>query len=220
MGQFPQQFLGLNKGLSEFDRPNDFTAAVLYQTKGSRWLRNFEISPMFTAHDGLPLYIGQTNENPAQAGTNQQRPNDVNPSVSLYAAEVPNGTGVQYLLPVSSSSFPLQPSGPLFIGSGPSRTQVLPVGIGSLGRNVVRAPGQVDLNISVGRSLYLRERLRLTMRMEAYNALNRTNFAAPSSSLTLTTNSVGQPIWNSPTFGLITVANQPRFLQLVGRFDF
>jgi hypothetical protein len=220
VGQFPQQFLALNKGLSEFDRPNDFTAAVLYQTKGNRWLRNFEISPMFTAHDGLPLYIGQTNQNPAQAGTNQQRPNDANPSISLYAAEVPNGTGVQYLLPVSSSSFPLQPAGPLFIGSGPSRTQVLPVGIGSLGRNVVRAPGQVDLNISVGRSLYLRERLRLTMRMEAYNALNRTNFAAPSSNLTLTTNSVGQPIWNSPTFGLITVANQPRFLQLVGRFDF
>lgn len=24
VGQYPQQFLGLNKGLSEFDRPNDF----------------------------------------------------------------------------------------------------------------------------------------------------------------------------------------------------
>ena len=39
---------------------------------------------MLTAHSGLPLYIGQTNENAAQTGTNQQRPYDVNPSVSLY----------------------------------------------------------------------------------------------------------------------------------------
>ena len=220
VGQFPQQFLGLNKGLSEFDRPNDFTAAVLYRTRGNRWVRNFQIYPMLTAHDGLPLYIGQTNENAAQSGTNQQRPYDVNPGVSLYTAEVPNGTGVQYLLPASAANFPLAPAGPLFIGSGASRTQVLPVGIGSLGRDVVRAPGQLDLNLSVGRSFAVRERLQFTIRMEAYNALNHTNFQAPNSSLTLSTNSAGQPIWNSPTYGVITAANQSRFLQLVGRFDF
>ncbi len=45
LGQFPQQFLGLNKGLSEFDRPNDFTTAILYRTSGNRWLRNFEFYP-------------------------------------------------------------------------------------------------------------------------------------------------------------------------------
>jgi hypothetical protein len=220
LGQFPQQFLGLNKGLSEFDRPNDFTAAVLYRTRGNRWVRNFEIDPMLIAHSGLPLYIGQTNVNPAQTGTNQQRPYDVDPSVSLYTKQVPNGTGVQYLLPTTAANFPLQPVGPLFVGSGSSRTQVLPVGIGTLGRNVVRAPGQLDLNLAVGRSFPLRERLRLAIRMEAYNALNHTNFLAPSSSLSLTTNSAGQPIWNSPTYGVITAANQARFLQLVGRFDF
>ena len=157
---------------------------------------------------------------PLRRGTNQQRPYDVNPSVSLYTAEVPNGTGVQYLLPPSAANFPLEPAGPLFVGSGSSRTQVLPVGIGSLGRDVVRAPGQLDLNLSVGRSLALRERFQFTIRMEAYNALNHTNFQAPASSLTLTTNSAGQPIWNSPTYGVITAANQSRFLQLVGRFDF
>jgi hypothetical protein len=219
-GQYPQQFLGLNKGLSEFDRPNDFTAAIMYRTSGNRWLRNFEVYPMLTAHNGLPLYIGQTNENPSEAGTNQQRPNDVDPNVSLYAKEVPNGTGVQYLLPASAADFPLEPTGPLFVGSGSARTQVLPVAIGSLGRDVVRAPGQLDLNVSVGRSFALRERLQLRIRVEIYNALNHTNFEAPASSLTLTTNSAGQPIWNSPTFGLITAANQSRFLQLVGRFDF
>ncbi len=220
LGEFPQQFLGLNKGLREFDRPNDFTAAVLYRTAGNPWVRNFEIGGMLTAHNGLPLYIGQTNENSAQTGTSQQRPYDTNPGVSLYTAEVPDGTGIQYLLPASATNFPLEPSGPLFVGSGSSRTEVLPVGIGSLGRNVVRAPGQLDLDVSLGRSFYLRERLRLTLRLEAFNALNHTNFEPPASSLTLTTNSAGQPIWNSPTYGVITAANQSRFLQLAGRFDF
>ena len=219
-GQFPQQFLSLNKGLSEFDRPNDFTVAIRYQTRGNRWVRNFEIYPMLTAHSGLPLYIGQTNQNAAQSGTNQQRPFDVSPGVSLYAAEVPNGTGVQYLLPARAASFPLQPAGPLFVGSGSSRTQVLPAGIGTLGRNVVRAPGQLDLNLSVGRSFAVHERVRFTIRMEAYNALNHTNFQAPASNLVLTADSAGQPIWNSPGYGVITAANQSRFLQLAGRFDF
>jgi hypothetical protein len=56
--------------------------------------------------------------------------------------------------------------------------------------------------------------------MEAYNAINHTNFNAPNSSLTLAATSAGVPYWNSPTYGLITSAGQSRFLQLVARFDF
>jgi hypothetical protein len=220
LGQFPQQFLSLNRGLSEFDRTNDFTAAILYRTKGNVWLRNFEFYPMATLHTGLPLYIGQSNQNPAQTGTNQQRPFDINPNVSLYTQQTPNGTGVQYLLPTNAPNFPLAPAGPLFVGTGTARTQVLPVDIGSLGRDVVRGPGQVDLNIAVGRVFAIREKLKFTIRAEAYNALNHTNFNAPASSLALTTNAAGQPIWNSPGFGVITSAGQSRYLQLLARFDF
>jgi len=220
LGQFPSQFLSLNRGLSEFDRPNDFTAAVLYRTKGNRWVRNFEINPMLVAHNGLPMYIGQSNENAAQTGTNQQRPFDINPAVSLYTPETPNGTGVQYLLPSTTANFPLIPAGPFFTGSGSSRVQVLPVDIGSLGRNVVRAPGQLGLNIALARVFPIYERLKFTIRLEAYNAINHTNFNAPSSSLALTSNSSGFPIWNSPNYGTITSAGQSRYLQLVARFDF
>jgi hypothetical protein len=173
---------------------------------------------MLTAHTGLPLYIGQTNENAAQNASNQQRPNYN--GGSLLTSEVPNGTGVQYLVPVSSASFPLSPTGPYYSGTGTARTQQLSTSIGTLGRDVVRAPGQLDLNVSVGRAFQLTERLKFTLRMEAYNALNHTNFAAPASSLAITANAAGQPIFNSPNFGLITAAGQSRFLQLVARFDF
>jgi hypothetical protein len=175
---------------------------------------------MFTIHTGLPIYIGQTNENAAQTGTAQQRPNDVNPSMSLYTPETPNGTGVQYLLPANASNFPLAPTGPYFSGSGASRAQLLPVSVGTLGRDVVRGPGQVDLNVSVGRAFQLRERLKFTLRMEAYNAINHTNFSLPGGTLAISANSAGQPFFNAPTYGLITGTGQARFLQLVGRFDF
>jgi hypothetical protein len=217
LGEFAQQFLGLNKGLSEFDRPNDLTVAIQYITKGNRWVKNFQVFPMLTAHTGLPLYIGQTNENAAQSG-NYQRPNYS--GGSLLTAEVPNGTGVQYLLPDTAANFPLTPTGPYYSGSGASRVQELSASIGDLGRNVVRSPGQLDLNLSVGRAFQLKERLKFTIRMEAYNAINHTNFSAPASMLAITANSAGQPIFNSPSYGLITAAGQSRFLQLVARFDF
>jgi hypothetical protein len=227
LGQFPQQFLGLNKGPSEFDRTSVFTLALQYRTKGNRWVRNFEFYPMLVAQSGLPLYIGQSNDNPAQTGTNQQRPNDINPGLSLYVPETPNGTGVQYLVPCSGTacgspngSFPLAPVGPYFVGSGASRVQVLPTEIGTLGRDVIRAPGQLGLNISVGRAFDIIERLKFTIRVEAYNAINHTNFQAPSSSLALTATSSGVPYFNSPGFGVITAAYQSRFMQLVARFDF
>ncbi|MBV9082634.1 MAG: TonB-dependent receptor, partial [Acidobacteriaceae bacterium] len=222
LGQFPNQFLSINKGLSEFDRTHSLTAALQFKTKGNRWVRNVEFYPIFMARSGMPFYIGQTNANPAQTGTNQQRPNYLYPTVSLYAGMVPNGTGIQYLVPVSAPYFPLGPTGPFFIGS--NRQQVLPAGIGNLGRNVVRGPGEFDLDLSVGRAFDLTEKLKFTIRGEAYNALNHTNFQAPSSTtstfITLNSNPGGQPFWNSPSFGLITAANQSRFLQLAARFDF
>jgi Carboxypeptidase regulatory-like domain/TonB-dependent Receptor Plug Domain/TonB dependent receptor len=217
IGEFPQEFLALNKGLSEFDRTNDFTTAIQYITKGNRWVRGFQVFPMLTVHTGLPLYVGQTNENAAQTG-NYQRPNYS--GGSLLTTQVPNGTGVQYLLPDTAANFPLTPTGPYYTGSGTARVQELTTSIGNLGRNVLRGPGQLDLNISVGRQFDLRERLKFTIRAEAYNALNHTNFNAPASMLAITANAAGQPIFNSPSYGLITGAGQSRFLQLVARFDF
>jgi len=221
LGEFPQDFLGINKGLSEFDRPNDFTATVRYQTKGNRWVRGFLIAPIVSIHNGLPLYIAQTNENAAQATSNEQRPNLIATGVSLLTKEVPNGTGAQYLLPNTAANFPLTPSGPYYSGASTARVQQLPVSIGNLGRDVVRGPGAVSTNIAVGRAFDLRERLKMTIRLEGYNIINHTNFSLPAAQvLTVAANSAGVPFFNNATYGLLTAAGQARFLQLAARFDF
>ena len=137
----------------------------------------------------------------------------------------PNGNSIQYLVSPTSANFPLAPVGPFFTGSGASRTLLVPAGIGTLGRNTVRTPGEFDLDFAIDRKFHLskrNEQMALEVRMEAFNALNHTNLNAPdTTSLTVqTAANVPQPFLNSSTFGLITSARQARFLQLVMRFEF
>lgn len=218
VGQFPTLFRNLDRAVSEFNRPSAFTAAIQYRTHGSRWLRGFELNPILTARDGLPTTVNQTNLNPAAS---QLRPNVIS-NTSLYLpTPIPNGIGVQYLVPASAPNFPLGPVGPLFTGTGSNRTLVLPAGIGTLGRNAVRTPGELNLDLAVGRKFPIGERARFTLRAEAFNVLNHTNFMPPEVSLTVAVDPrTGQAVFNSPNFGLITAARPARFMQLVARFEF
>jgi len=216
-GQFPTVARNLDRSLSTFDRTNSFTSAIQYRTKGSRWFRDFEFDPIVTARTGLPNTITQNNLNPAAS---ELRPNVISNNSIYLPNLVPNGTGVQALVPANSSNFPLGPVGPLFTGTGASRTLVLPAGIGTLGRNTIRTPGEFDLDLAVGRKFPIRERLKLEVRAEAFNMLNHTNFQSPSTGLSVIANSSGQGVFNSPTFGLITAARAARFFQLVARIEF
>ncbi|MEI9972515.1 MAG: TonB-dependent receptor [Ignavibacteriota bacterium] len=217
VGQFPQLYRFLDRGLSEFDRPNSLTGSVQYRVGGPRWLRGIEIDAIFTSRDGLPLTINQNNLNPAAS---QLRPNLIATNSIYEPQRTPNGTGVQDLLPASAANFPLGPVGPLFTGTGSSRTLVLPAGIGNLSRSTVRAPGDIDLDLGVARRFQIKERANFQVRAEAFNLLNHTNLLSPDTGLTVTANAAGQPYWNSPTFGLITGARSARFLQLSARFEF
>jgi hypothetical protein len=220
-GQFPSLFRNLDRSVSEFNRPNSFTGAIQYRTGGPRWLRNIEFDPILTARDGLPTTI---NQNTLNLAATQLRPNVISGDSIYLPHSIPNGTGVQYLVPVAAANFPLGPVGPLFTGSGATRTLVLPAGIGTLGRNTVRTPGEFDIDFAVGRKFAIRERLKVQLRAEAFNILNHTNFLPPgTANVTLTATAdprTGKGIFNSPDFGLITAARPARFLQLVARFEF
>jgi hypothetical protein len=51
---------------------------------------------------------------------------------------------------------------------------------GDSGFDILRGPGLANLDAAVARAIPLRRRLRLALRLEAYNLLNRTNFALPN----------------------------------------
>ena len=215
-GQFPIYFRNLDRSVSAFDLTHRFSFAGQYRTRGPRWIRNFQIAPVFVAQTGLPLTVTQSNFYP---GVSAQRPMVTgNESLNL-ASSYPNGQGVQSLTPPTSAGFPLSPSGPIFIGQGTSRQQIVSGAIGDLGRYTVRAPGSINLNLSLSRRFQVAERVSLQFRVDAFNALNRVNFASPATTLSVATQGTSA-IFNSPGFGLITSAASGRFLQIVTRIDF
>lgn len=234
-GQFPNLFRFLDRAPSAFDRTHIYSLAVQYTTERYDFLPNllgralggFQFNPLITARTGLPDTITQNNANPLAT---QQRPTVVN-SNSIYAGTLtPEGTGIRYLIsPIivntngtttANPDFPYAPVGPFFTGTGASRRLVLPVGIGTLGRNTVRLPGEFNFDLSVSRRIALGERLAVQLRGEAFNILNHTNFNAPNTGLGTAIDSAGNPYFNSPNFGLITGAQAARTFQLVVRFDF
>ncbi len=79
---------------------------------------------------------------------------------------------------------------------------------GNAGRNSLRGPAQFSFDASLARVFRLRGRLNLEYRISATNLLNRVTFAAVN------------PVITSPQFGLPTVANQMRHLQMTFRLRF
>ena len=51
---------------------------------------------------------------------------------------------------------------------------------GNLGRNTLAGPGLVDMDLAVHKTLWARERSRITLRVEMFNAANHPNFQIPS----------------------------------------
>ncbi|MBI2686176.1 MAG: TonB-dependent receptor [Acidobacteria bacterium] len=218
-GQFPSLFRRLDRARSNFDRPHVFAASVQYRTGGPAWLRGFTVSPIVIARTGLPDTITQNNLWP---GVNQQRPFVINNDGEAKAPSMTaEGDAIRYLLAPTAANFPFLPAGPLFSGTGASRTRVLPATLGNLGRNTLRQLGEFNIDLAVSRTFPIKEQVRFELRGEAFNFLNHTNFDGPNTALNVQVNPANnQAIFNSPSFGLITTAKSARFLQLVGRFEF
>jgi hypothetical protein len=199
---------------SAFDVRHNYTLAMQYTTHGPWYTRNIVISPIFSARSGFPLTITQSNVFP---GVASQRPNgDVS---RLKVDPYRNGSGIQYFKPTSASAFPLTPSGPVFVGTGSARKQLVATGLGDVGRYSVRAPGEVDLDLSVSRRFPIYEKLAFVFRVDAFNVLNHNNLSNPGTSLGLTTDA-SHAYFNAPSFGLITGSTSNRFLQIVTRLNF
>jgi len=77
-----------------------------------------------------------------------------------------------------------------------------------VGRNALRAPGSLRVDVALSREFPLLERFRLEARAEGFNVINHANFNAPSGNL------------SSATFGRITSAGDPRILQFALKLHF
>ena len=188
-----------NYSLSNFDVPNAFKGAVVYQLpfgKGRTFLKNggvldaivggWQASTIFVTQSGTPftLLVSGTNGSNSLAGN--WYPNIVgNPSLS-------NQTIAQWYNPAAFA----QPAANTF---------------GNAGRNILRGPGLTDFDFSLGKNFTFPkfERMNLQLRMDAANILNHPSFNNPN-------NSIGNP--NAGQITSTTVGG--RNIQLGARLSF
>jgi hypothetical protein len=160
----------------------------------SRAVRNWQLAPLVRMTSGVPVIVATGKDN-SLTGINLDRPNLV-PGVDPYNATM--GPQLQWLNP---AAFTQNPTGTF----------------GNLGRNVLRVPGQINMDTSLSRIFAFNERIKLEVRAEAFNTINHTNFRVPKTSTVQITdiNAI-----TASTFGRLTAANDPRILQFALKLHF
>lgn len=150
---------------------------------GSGWNRasnaifgGWSVAPILTISSGLPLNI-TVNGNPSNTGSGVDRPNVVGPwqLANPSVAEWFNTTA--------------------FVANAPYT-------YGNAGRNIVRAPGLVNLDLALHKSFRITERVTAQIRAESFNATNTPALGAPNTVL------------GNGLFGQITSAGSARDNQL------
>ncbi|HVW83663.1 MAG TPA: hypothetical protein VHB50_03245, partial [Bryobacteraceae bacterium] len=179
-----------NKGDCNFDYRHVANLSLIAQSKGwgDSWLnkatRNWQLAPIVQVRSGAPLTI-TTGSDTSLTGVGQDRPNLILPDAALPA----------------NQSAALWLNRAAFANNAPGT-------YGNLGRDVLRGPGSIGVDMSLSRTFALHERWQLETRAEAFNAINHVNLNNPTTSL------------SSSNFGKITSAGEPRILQFVMKVKF
>jgi hypothetical protein len=207
VSQGDQRNLRTNRGLADFDRPHRFSLSYSYAIPDfgsrSRWAQGWQFSGFAQLQSGAPFSIWFPEP---EAGT------------PAALASLGNGSGGLYRLGFGRPN--LAPGYTLdqLRESGLDPTQAYfnsnalgspGGGFGNLGRNVLRGPSQTRFDMAISKETSITERLKLEIRMEAFNVFNNVNFALPVHDL------------SDSEFGQITnTVGGPRTMQFGARFRF
>jgi len=151
--------------------------------------RDWQVTTLFQAQSGFPFTIsvfGDTANTGTVLGENPDRAN--------YTGQPVSGPGTRT---------PGKWFNPLAFAAPAAYT------FGNVGRNTVRGPGMQTLDFAVARNFAVTEATRLSIRIEAFNGLNRLNLSIPNRFV------------NTAQFGTITESSTPgRQIQLSARLSF
>jgi hypothetical protein len=186
------------------DRRHIFNLSVVYQTPkltGGAWrllVNDWQISGIVRLQTG-PYFGITTGQDIALTGqTAYERPNQI-------------------------LADPYTPVKPLYAYLNRAAFQQPDTGTyGNMGANNLLAPGFVQIDMGLVRTFPIKERTNIQFRAEAFNLPNHVNPDAcliAGGSVATTCTAMSTAI-NSPTFGQILAAKDPRILQLALKFTF
>jgi len=202
-----------DRGRSGFDIRHNLVANVVYELpfgRGSQ-LGGWQISALASAHSNVPFTPVLAFDNAdVQSLLTSERPDLIgNP----YVGVCPNG------FKVDTPSCWFNPTA--FALPAPGQ-------FGTAGRNILRGPGFAQFDLALRKSFRISERTKIALGAEAYNLLNRPNFAVPSNTQSpLTLGGNGDAIFKDPAGNfpsgvgrIFTTVGTGRQIQLDARITF
>jgi outer membrane receptor protein involved in Fe transport len=179
-----------NRGPSDFDRRNAFSAGLTYDIPGptinrigNAILGGWSFESVIQAWSAPPVNVYYSSIQTLLGAQTEVRP-DIVPGQPLYLYG-PQYAGGKAFNPAAFTAPPLDP------------TTGVPLRQGDLGRNALRGFGAAQWDFAVHRDFPIHESLRLQFRAEMFNVLNHPNFAPPIGDLE-------SPQSLNPQFGLST----------------
>ena len=171
----------LEKDVSNGNLPHIVAAGFVYQLPHGGW----QLAGIARAQSGSPVPVTQATNLNAFAGFGIQRPNRLrNPALAA------DERSVGYWFDTAA------------FAAAPQFT------LGNSSRNPVVGPGYKTLDLMLGKTFPLKERLRLEFRAEAFNVTNTPPLGNPNTS------------FGNAAFGSITTALDPRVFELVLKLQF
>ncbi|MBL8203671.1 MAG: TonB-dependent receptor [Blastocatellia bacterium] len=173
----------------------------------------WQLSPILRMSSGAPITIidtGGTFNRTARAGRQTPQTNLTVDQIKKLVGVRVQASNVWFIDPAvtnttgrAAEGFGTTPfSGQVFFNNGPGQT-------GSLQRAVFNGPKFVNLDVALAKNFRIKESVKFQVRLEAFNALNHTNFFFGQFQNIASTN-----------FGKITGTFAARVVQLGGRIDF
>jgi hypothetical protein len=184
-------YLRLNKALAGFDRTHNFEGYGIYELpfgRGKQWATSgipsavfggWRLSGIFSALSGTPFTVTDSNSGTFNSPGNTLTPNLVAPIRILKGK--PTASASQC---TSNACRYFDPS---------SFAHVTDPGVlGSAGRNIIRGPGFLNLDMNLNRDFRITERLHFQFEANAFGVTNTPHFNNPTSDI------------NSSNFGKVT----------------
>jgi hypothetical protein len=199
---------GANYGNSNFDIPQAFKATAVYELPfgiGKAYMNHnifldaalggWRLAGTFIDQDGTPFTVLDNGVNDYSRAGNVYA--DPVPGVSPHSGSCSNGAVVGTIdcwFNPAAFETPTQQGNGVF-GTG--------------GRNTLFGPRLSNINLSLAKTWHYKERLGLTLRMDAINAINHPSFTLPNNDVS-----------NSAVGTITNVSNAARVLQLGARLAF
>ena len=228
-----------NRGVSDFDRTHRFVLSYVWDIPYSaraasstarHWLlADWQASGVIVAMSGLPIDVVDTMAGSFygldKGSSPLARPNFSPDANCTTAAE--NVPASLFFNPFAFVRPVVQPQQPIPSSSKGAVASAIGTDIGTVGRNCLRGPNQVNVDFALSKRLRLAESMSLEFRADFFNLLNHVNLANPISNFNAIPSSGGTIDPNtgrviSPgDFGrILSTSNNARIIQLALKFNF